>query len=111
MRTTPDPVLAILDLWSLGHSAGDIARRMGLPNHKRVTRIVAQARAIRDRRAVLHRAKGGRLLGRFKHNMELIERWPEIEIVDSLTYACGHVYLGDGRCRQCVALRDRGRKR
>jgi hypothetical protein len=59
------PVPLILDLWSLGHSAGDIAKRLAIASgHKGVTRIVAQARSIGDKRAVLHCGANGRLLGR-----------------------------------------------
>lgn len=62
MKDVPIPL--VLDLWSLGHSAGDIAERLGLPNHRHVSRIVQLARAIGDKRAVLHHAKDGRLIGR-----------------------------------------------
>lgn len=58
------PIPLTLDLWALGHSASDIAAKLGFPNHRHVTRIVAHARKIGDKRAVLHVAAGGRLIGR-----------------------------------------------
>lgn len=58
------PIPAVLTLWSLGHSASNIAERLGFPNHKHVTRIIEHARSIRDPRAVLHAASNGRLIGR-----------------------------------------------
>lgn len=61
MNGTPIPL--VLDLWSLGHSAGQIAKMVGLPNRKRVERIVANARKIGDPRAVRH-AIGTRILGK-----------------------------------------------
>jgi len=65
MRKIPKPVPLILDLWSLGHSASDIAARVGLPNGKHVTRIVHDARLIGDPRAVLHKhPRTERLIGR-----------------------------------------------
>jgi hypothetical protein len=65
VRKIPKPVPLILDLWSLGHSASDIAARVGLPNGKHVTRIVHDARLIGDPRAVLHmHPRTERLIGR-----------------------------------------------
>jgi hypothetical protein len=65
MKKEPKPVPLILDLWSLGHSASDIAERVGLPNGKHVTRIIADARSIGDPRAVLHKhPSNDRLIGR-----------------------------------------------
>lgn len=61
---TDAPILLVLTLWSLGHSASDVAARTGLPSHKAVTRVVAQGRMIHDPRAVLHCGANGRLLGR-----------------------------------------------
>lgn len=58
------PIPLALDLWSLGHSGTAIARMLGFPNRRHVERIVAQARALRDKRAVLHVAGNGYLVGR-----------------------------------------------
>lgn len=61
---TDAPIPLVLDLWSLGHSAGDIAARTGV-SRKSVTLIVHQARRIGDPRAtVLHCYEEGRLAGR-----------------------------------------------
>lgn len=61
MRDAPIPL--VLDLWALGHSQGQIATMVGLPNRRHVERIVAKARLIRDPRAVRH-ATGSRILGK-----------------------------------------------
>jgi hypothetical protein len=58
------PIPLILDLWSLGHSAADIARRCKLPNHRHIERIIAHAREIRDPRAVWHMEETRRLMGK-----------------------------------------------
>lgn len=58
------PVMGVLDLWSLGHTASQIAKMLGLPSHKLVTKIVAQAREIGDPRAVIHAYPDGRPVGR-----------------------------------------------
>jgi hypothetical protein len=58
------PILTVLDLWSLGHSAAEVADMLGFPNGKHVTRIVEKARSIGDKRAVLHVSSTGRMLGR-----------------------------------------------
>jgi hypothetical protein len=62
MKAAPIPL--VLDLWSLGHSASQIAEMLGFPNGRQVTKIVAKARSIGDRRAVLHVAANNRLIGR-----------------------------------------------
>lgn len=69
MRGVPDgslPVPAILQLWSLGHSGGQIASMMGLGPHgtRAVHLVVANARDIGDPRAVDHAGRNGRPLGR-----------------------------------------------
>lgn len=64
MTKEPAPVPLVLTLWALGHSASQVAQMVGLPSHKAVTRIIAQARAIGDPRAVIHCGENGRLLGR-----------------------------------------------
>lgn len=52
-------VPAVLALWSTGYSAGWIADVLNLSGTKPIERILASARAIGDRRAVLHRGAGG----------------------------------------------------
>lgn len=61
------PIITALDLWSLGHSASEIADMLGFPNFRHVARIVANARSIADPRAALHMASTGRLIGRAGH--------------------------------------------
>jgi hypothetical protein len=108
------PVPATLDLWSLGHSASQVAKMLGLPSHKHVARIIEHARSIRDPRAVLHAAKNGRLIGRPGR----MATPPSAEIVPSTrALACerGHPQTANntyasGRCRECTRLRDRARR-
>ena len=71
---TDAPVLLVLNLWSLGHSQGQIAAMVGLSSRKVVERIVAKARSIGDRRAVRH-ATGSRILGKsIPHTKRLLAR-------------------------------------
>lgn len=107
MKDAPIPLT--LDLWATGMSAGAIAERLGYPNAKHVTRIIANARKIHDPRAVLHAGKSGRLLGRAGHKPVLAA----VEVVPSTTaLACkaGHpqiprnVYRSGG-CRLCRLAR------
>lgn len=106
------PILTTLDLWALGHSASQIAEMLGFPNHKHVTRIVERARSIGDTRAVLHKAKNGRLIGRPARMMPP----PLANVVPALPQKplCprGHE-KENGRCRICNMIRlqlrrDRG---
>lgn len=108
------PIPLVLDLWALGHSASDVARKVGLPNHKHVTRIVERARSINDPRAVLHAAKNGRLIGRPGR----MAAPPFAEIVpSSRALACriGHPQTAknvgaQGKCLECNRIRDWGRR-
>lgn len=67
------PIQLVLDLWSLGHSQGQIAKMVGLPNRKRVEHIIARAREIGDPRAVRH-AHGTRILGKAVHHTERFQK-------------------------------------
>jgi hypothetical protein len=82
------PVSLILDLWSLGHSASDVAERVGC-HRKQVSRIVAQARSIRDPRAVLHKEPGNnRLIGRAGRTGVTVKRkstYKGVEVVSLIT--------------------------
>lgn len=107
-----EPVIAVLDLWSLGHSASDIAEKLPI-TAKRVTLIVARARSLRDPRAVLHACKNGRLIGRAGH----MKQAPVAEIVPSMAaLACrrGHPQTAknvgsQGHCLPCERLRNAAR--
>lgn len=99
------PIIPTLDLWSLGHSAREIAEMLGFPDHKHVTRIVERARSIGDRRAVLHASTSGRLIGRAGH----MRQPPLANVVPALralTCKRGHPRtrknLKGGRCRECI---------
>ena len=104
------PIPLVLDLWALGHSASDVARKVGLPNHRHVARIVERARSINDPRAVLHAAKNGRLIGRPGR----MAAPPLVEIVpSSRALAChaGHPQTAEnigsqGNCLECGRIRD-----
>jgi len=124
--TTPVPL--VLDLWALGHSAGDIVGRLDLPNVKHVERVVRNARSIRDPRAVLHADSNGRLIGRAAYSSVLaaVEVVPSIVALRlpvekgspgrpvSLICKNGHPRAGnviDRSCKTCRQLRDKDRKR
>lgn len=123
------PIPATLDLWSLGHSAGEVARMLDFPNHKHVARIVEHARSIRDPRAVLHAATNGRLIGRPGHQPMLAA----VEVVPSIVALRRSVPKKNGRpiqefckaghprtaenvtparqCRLCRAIQNKARVR
>lgn len=98
------PVPAILTLWSLGHSATDIAKRLGIRKSRTVSLIVEQARDIGDPRAVLHVGKNGRPVGRPNKALD-----PGVEVVPAIpaSKCCrGHLKTADsidrqGNCRKC----------
>lgn len=102
MSTAPVP--AILTLWSLGHSATDIAKRLGT-KARTVSLIVEQARDIGDPRAVLHLGKNGRPIGRPNQGIDPAD----VEMVPAvLASKCcrGHLRTADnidcsGNCRKC----------
>jgi hypothetical protein len=80
MKNAPIPL--VLDLWSLGHIAADIAEKCGLPNAKHVTRIVDNARRLRDPRAVLHCYPNGRVVGNLRKAIDILAGWPELAVVE-----------------------------
>lgn len=75
------PILLVLDLWSLGHSASDCADRLGFPNPKHVARIIANARQIKDKRGVLHCYPCGRVAGNLRKAARILIDWPELQVV------------------------------
>lgn len=80
MKNAPIPL--VLDLWSLGHIAADIAEKCGLPNAKHVTRIVDNARRLRDPRSVLHCYPTGRVVGNLRKAINILADWPELAVVE-----------------------------
>ena len=118
--TEPTPVPLVLDLWSLGHSAGDISNRIGIPR-KRVTFIVAEARSIGDPRAVLHCGQNGRLLGRpgrdgttIRRGAKTVKRKEVAMLLPKPTIpVCkrGHEREERGECWPCKKIRDNLRYR
>jgi hypothetical protein len=110
---TDAPVPLVLDLWALGHSASQIAQMVGLPSHKVVSRIVAQARAIGDPRAVFHCGENGRLLGRpGRTGLTASKRGHRAagkEVVTRLPTPCkrGHGRTESGPCMTCKRFSDR----
>jgi hypothetical protein len=110
------PILTALDLWSLGHSARQIAEMLGFPNGAHVTRIVAHAREIGDKRATLHVAGTGRLIGR-PGRMAVPPVAIPVPAIGKLRCVRGHartpdnVYASNGMCKACQRDKDRGRKR
>lgn len=75
------PILLVLDLWSLGHAAPDVADQLGFPNHRHVTRIIARAREIKDKRAVLHCYPCGRVAGNLRKAINILAHWPALQTV------------------------------
>lgn len=110
-----EPVVAILNLWSLGHSASDIAEKLGTVTAKRVTLIVGEARSIGDPRAVLHMAKNGRLLGR-PGRMAHPPKAERVPSVRALACRVGHRQIRKnldtrGYCRLCQRIVNRNLRR
>lgn len=105
------PIIAALDLWSLGHSASQIAEMLGFPNHRQVSLIVERARSIGDKRAVLHAAANKRLIGR--PGRMIVP--PVANVVPALgkpICAHGHPRTPENvtdlhRCRECHRIRGR----
>ena len=108
----PLPVIPSLDLWSLGHSASQVAEMLGMPR-KKVTEIVMQARSIGDPRAVLHVASNGRLIGR-PGRMQIPPvaiPVPALPQAKQAMCARGHERTPENvnasrQCRQCERLRS-----
>lgn len=112
MKNAPIPLT--LQLWSLGHSASDVAAKLGFPNHKHVTRIVAHARSIGDKRAVLHVARNGYLIGR-PGRMALPPVAIPVPALGKPLCRNGHLRTPDNltkdrHCRMCHAERWQRRK-
>lgn len=74
------PVALVLDLWATGISAQRIAKDLA-GSRGTVNRIVAQARSIKDPRAVVHLSASGKPTGNFRKAKELLARMPELEVV------------------------------
>jgi hypothetical protein len=117
MTDGPVPIPLVLDLWSLGHSAGDIAQRLAVPGgHKGVTRIVAHARELGDPRAVLHCGENGRLLGRpgrdgttIRRGAKTVKKKEAVILLPKPTIPrCkrGHERTERGECRACKKITD-----
>lgn len=110
------PIPAVLDLWSLGHSARQIAEMLGFSSCKRVNQIVDQARDIGDPRATLHVGKNGRPIGR---SALVLADHPEVEVVQALPAAkCRHGHLKTpenvdrhSNCLECKRAREREARR
>lgn len=99
-------VPAILDLWSLGHSAADIAEKLGI-KARAIHMIAEQAREIGDPRAVVHLGRNGRPLGR-----PLLEGYSEAVPAVRKRF-CVHGHLRDPdlvHCKDCNRLRTRARR-
>jgi hypothetical protein len=73
--TTPVP--AVLALWAAGYTATWIADALNLPDEKHVQRVLARAREIGDRRAVIHSSGGNT-----RKNAELKRKYPWITTID-----------------------------
>lgn len=103
-----NPVPLILNLWSLGHGAGDVSRRLGV--HRRaVEKIVHQARQVGDPRAAVHVGRNGQPIGRPDLGLTLLALDPEVELVPFIpAQHCKHGHLKTpenvdryGNCRVC----------
>lgn len=110
------PIPLILDLWSLGHSAGDIAKRLDVPGgHKGVTRIIKHAREIGDKRAVLHCCANGRLAGRpgrdgtrLRRGAKGVKRKEVVMLIPKRAPICRRGHEKTERvCRVCQKMTDR----
>lgn len=108
------PIIPALDLWSLGHSASQVAEMLGFPNHKHVTRIVEHARSIGDKRATLHVASNGRLIGRPGRMAIPPVAIPVPALPQTKQEACkrGHARTAESvdpqrRCRECRKIERR----
>jgi hypothetical protein len=115
-RLPPLPVIPALDLWSLGHSASQVSEMLGMPR-KEVTKIVGRARSIGDKRAVLHVASSGRLIGRPGRMQIPPVAIPVPALPQKRAAQCarGHERTpesvnGSRQCRECERLRSIRRK-
>lgn len=110
------PVL--LDLWSLGHSAGQIAGMLGISRGK-VYRTVEQARDIGDPRATLHVGANGLPIGNGRRGRVVLLEFPDVELVPAirkLKCVRGHprtpdIVTKNSLCRECDRIRKRAERR
>lgn len=72
------PIPAVLALWAAGYTATWIADVLNLPDEKHVQRILAHAREIGDRRAVIHSG------GNTRKAEELRNKYPWISTISAL---------------------------
>lgn len=120
--TTPVPL--ILNLWSLGHTARDIAERVGLPDADHVYRVIDHARDIGDPRAVLHKTVNGKMLGNGELLAGLVGEFEVVAIVSASAQRShcrhGHEYTRENTylrrdgvryCRSCHIKRLREHRR
>ncbi len=85
------PVPLVLDLWSLGHTSGQIAAQLGLPDRWHVVRIIEHARDIGDPRAAVHVGKNGKAIGHPRWAVGVLANAPETELVPAIGKAhCKH---------------------
>lgn len=116
MQTT-DPVLAILDLWSLGHSAAEISRKLAV-RQGQVTVVVLRAREIGDPRAAVHVGRQGRPIGSPHWARRVLVEYPDVETIPAIPrLRCpkGHLRSPDNvdaytNCRACHRERERQRR-
>lgn len=109
------PINLMLQLWSLGHSYGQISRMLGVKRWK-IIATVQQARTIGDKRAVLHYGKNGQPIGN-PISMALAA-FPEIEVVPAIPAPkCrrGHLRSPENVtkqsvCRECDRIRKRAER-
>ena len=110
-------ISALLDLWSLGHSAGQVAGMLGISRWK-VYATVEQARDIGDPRATLHVGANGRPIGNGRRGMVVILEFPDVEVVPAirkLKCVRGHPRTPENvtkksLCRVCAKLRKRAER-
>ncbi len=81
MKRKPHPIPQVLELWSRGYAASEIAEVLAMPSHKCVTRIIANARLIKDPRAVLHVYGNGRAVGNRHHALSVLTAIPSLKLV------------------------------
>lgn len=116
MQTT-DPVLAILDLWSLGHSAAEIGRKLAV-RQGQVTVTVLRARDIGDPRAVVHVGRHGRPIGNPVKAKGVLLEFPDVETAEAIPrLRCpkGHLRSPENvdaytNCRACHREAERKRR-
>lgn len=117
MTKTTAPVPLVLQLWSLGHSAGDIKDKLGLSGPHVVGWIVKRAREVGDPRAVYHLTRVGRIQGEDAVPNRWRKRWKGFDVVRSIepplakTCVRGHLRTPDNimnrRCMTCHRERQR----